>query len=117
MARALDLAAVDEGGLIAEDVVPRLFDLTPVDRPFIDSIGRTTADNYKKEFTDKTLAAPDPTNTLYENEPLSTRDDSTHGSRFFNLCQQQGKVIKTSQRGRDVKLTYDADKESVRWAA
>ena len=109
MARALDLAAVDEGGLIAEDVIPRLFDLTQVDRPFIDSIGRTTADNYKKEFTDKTLAAPKADNTMYENEDLSAKDDSKHGSRYYNLCQQQGKVIKTSQRGRDVKLTYDAD--------
>lgn len=109
MARALDLAAVDAGGLISEDVIPRLFDLTPVDRPMIDSIGRTDAHNMKKEFTDKTLAQPDASNTLYENQDLSAVDDSKHGNRYYNLCQQQGKVIKTSQRGRDVKLTYDAD--------
>lgn len=109
MARALDLAAVEAGGLIAEDVIPRLFNITPVERPLIDSIGSTGASNYKKEFTDKVLAAPSSTNTFYENQDLSSEDDSTHGLRYYNLCQQMGKVIKTSQRGRDVKLTYDAD--------
>ena len=109
MARALDLAAVEAGGLIAEDVIPRLFNITPVERPLIDSIGSGSADHYKKEFTDKVLNAPSSTNTLYENEDLSGKDDSKQGLRYYNLCQQMGKVIKTSQRGRDVKLTYDAD--------
>jgi hypothetical protein len=109
MATATELAAVEAGGLISEDVFPRLFNLTPVERPFIDSVGSTSAKNYKKEFTDKVLAQPSSTNTLYENQDLSGVDDSRHGLRYYNLCQQMGKVIKTSQRGRDVKLTYDAD--------
>ena len=107
--RAADLRAVDLGGLVAEDVFPRLFNLSQVERPLIDSIGSTTAKSTKKEFTDKTLAQPSSTNALPENADLSTRDDSRHGNRYYNYCQQMGKVIKTSQRGRDVKLTYDAD--------
>ena len=107
--RAADLRAVDKGGLVAEDVFPRLFNLSPVDRPLIDSIGSTTCKNTKKEFTDKTLAKPSSTNSLAENADLSGRDDSRRGLRYYNFCQQMGKVIKTSQRGRDVKTTYDAD--------
>lgn len=109
MATALELAGVEAGGLISEDVIPRLFNITPVERPLIDSIGSGDADHYKKEFTDKVLAQPSSTNSLYENQDLSGQDDSSHGLRYYNLCQQMAKVIKTSQRGRDVKLTYDGD--------
>ncbi len=90
MARALDLAAVEAGGLISEDVIPRLFNLSPVERPLIDSIGSGDADNMKKEFTDKVLAQPSAVNTLYENQDLSGEDDSSHGLRYYNLCQQMG---------------------------
>ena len=62
MSRALDIAAVEAGGLISEDVIPRLFNISPVERPLIDSIGTGSADNYKKEFTDKVLSAPSSTN-------------------------------------------------------
>jgi hypothetical protein len=109
MATAIELAAVESGGIISDDVFPRLFNLTPVERPMIDSIGSTGAKSYKKEFTDKVLATPSATNTLYENQDLSGVDNSRHGLRYYNLCQQMGKVIKTSQRGRDVETTYDAD--------
>lgn len=90
MARALDLAAIESGGLISEDVLRRLFLISPVDRPLIDSIGSTTAKNHKKEFTDKVLAAPSAVNTLYENQDLSGVDNSTHGLRYGNWCQQMG---------------------------
>ena len=107
--RAVDLAAVDKGGLVAEDVIPRLFNLTPVERPMIDAIGSTDCDSTKKEFVDKVLAKPNSRNTAAENEDLSARNDSRQGHRYYNWCQQMTKVIKTSQRGRDVKLIYDAD--------
>jgi|GEM_PF-1256504 len=109
MARALDLAAVKSGGLISEDIIPRLFNISPVDLPMIDSISSGTAHNIKKEFTDKVLATPSSTNRLYENQSLATVDNSAHGLRYGNYCQQMGKVIRTSQRGRDVQLTYDDD--------
>ena len=107
--RALDLADVDSGGLVAEDVMNRLFKLTPVERPFIDSVGSGDAKAVKKEFVDKVLAKPSSTNSFAENEDLTARNDSRHGLRYYNLCQQMGKVIKTSQRGRDVELVYGGD--------
>ncbi len=75
----------------------------------IDSIGSGSAKNIKKEFTDKVLSQPTSTNTLYENQSLAAVDDSAHGLRYGNYCQQMGKVIRTSQRGRDVNLTYNED--------
>ena len=88
--RALDLADVDSGGLIAEDVMNRLFKLTPVERPFIDSVGSGDAKAIKKEFVDKVLAKPSSTNSFAEMEDLTARNDSRHGLRYYNLCQQMG---------------------------
>jgi hypothetical protein len=107
--RSTDLRAVEAGGMVAEDVLPRLFNLTPVERPLIDSIGSTTCKSTKKEFVDKVLATPSSTNALAENADLSAIDNSRQGNRYYNWCQQMGKVIKTSQRARDVDLVYDAD--------
>lgn len=107
--RTLELSRVEAAGMVAEDVLPRLFNLTPVERPLIDSIGSTTCKSVKKEFVDKTLATPSSTNSFAENEDLSAVDDSRQGNRYYNYCQQMGKVIKTSQRARDVDLVYDAD--------
>lgn len=109
MTTAVAMAAAEAGGVITEDVIEKLFNITPVERPLIDVIGDTTADNFKKEFTDKVLAAPDANNSLYENQDLSAVSDGALGNRYYNLCQQQGKVIKVSQRGRDVVTTYQSD--------
>lgn len=110
MATSLSMAAVESGGVINEDVISQLFDLSPVDRPFIDAIQEgERCQNTKKEFTDETLATPSSTNTSYENEDLSGNDDSKFGLRYYNWCQQMTKAIKMSQRGRDVKTTYDSD--------
>ena len=109
MATAIEMAAAESGGVISEDVIERLFNISPVDRPLIDAIGDTTADNYKKEFTDKTLQQPNANNTYYENQDLSAVVDNNYGKRYYNLCQQMVKSIKMSQRGRDVRTTYNTD--------
>ncbi len=109
MATSLQLRAVEAGGLISEDVIRELFNISPVQRPLIDSIGRTTAKNTKKEFTDEVLSASSATNTLYENQNLSAVDNSILGQRYYNWCQQEGKVIKSSQRARDIDTTYGED--------
>jgi hypothetical protein len=114
MATAIGMAAVEAGGVIAEDVFERIFRLSPVERPLIDSIGRTDADNYKKEFVDETLPAPSSTETWYENQDLSGVDDTNLGLRYYNLCQQQGAVIKGSQRSRDVRQVYRGSDEYLR---
>jgi hypothetical protein len=63
----------------------------------------------KKEFTDKVLASPSATNAYYENQALTGVVSNTYGLRYYNYCQQMVKVVKMSQRGRDVDNTYSAD--------
>ena len=110
MATDVALAAVEEGGLGSESVIKRLFNISPVDRPLVDSIGTGEKPKQRKhEFTDKTLSTPSSTEAFYENQDLSGIDDSTHGFRYGNYCQQQGRVIKTTQRARDSELVYQGD--------
>ena len=107
MSTALDMIAVEAGGVVKEDVMKKLFDLSPVDRPCIDSIGTDSAHNIKKEFTDEVLEVPSAVNTYYENQDLSGEVDNVYGQRYYNLCQQMGKTIKLSQRGQEVDTTYE----------
>jgi hypothetical protein len=107
---AIERGVIEKGGLLKEDVLPRLFKITPVERPFIDAIGvGPKCTNVKKEFTDKVLASPSATNAYYENQALTSVVSNTYGLRYGNYCQQMIKVVKMSQRGRDVDNTYAAD--------
>lgn len=107
--KALEMAAVESGGVIAEDVMQELFNLSPVDRPFIDTIGTTGGTDVKKEFTDKVLAAAVSNNTMYEGQDLSGEDDSGSGLRYYNYHQHMIKVPRVTNRGRAVETTYGTD--------
>lgn len=107
MSTAAEMIAVEEGGVVKEDVIAKLYNLSKVDLPLIDSIGSSKAHNVKVEFTDEVLEAPSSTSTFYENQDLSAVDDSVLGLRYFNYCQQDGKVIKLSDRAEAVDTTYN----------
>lgn len=109
MTTALSMAAVESNGVISEDVMNKLYNLSKVDRPFINSIGRTTAKNTKKEFTDKVLQAASSTNSIYEKQDLTASDDTYAGLRYGNWCQHMAKVPYVSARGRAVETTYGTD--------
>ena len=106
---ALSMRAVPENGVVSEDVMRELFNLSSVDRPFVDSIGSTTAGNTKKEFTDKVLAAASSTNSYWERADLTAVDDAGEGLRYGNWCQHMIKVPYVSARGRAVDTTYGND--------
>jgi hypothetical protein len=63
----------------------------------------------QKQFIDKTLNAASSTNTMYENQDLTGEADNKYGLRYQNRCQPLKKVIKMSQRGRDVETFYRSD--------
>ena len=109
MSTSIELAAAEAGGLLSEDVIKQLFITSKVERPFLDAIGTISAKNTKKEWTDLTHAAASASNTMYENQDLSALADNAYGNRYYNICQPMKKVIKMSQRGRDVETTYGSD--------
>ena len=109
MTTAVDMVSAESGGVIAEDVMRKLYNLSPVDRPFIDSIGTESSTNPRKEFTDEVLAAASADNAYYENEDLTAVDDNVYGLRYGNFHQNMIKVVKLSMRGRASRTTYDQD--------
>ena len=107
-----DLKAVGYKGLIREDVMNKIWDISKIPLPFTDMIGTTTAKNSYKEWTTDELAAPDITNAIVDGSDASGNNTAT-GARVGNHCQISDKVVRVSYRadasdtiGRAKELSY-----------
>lgn len=107
-----DLKGVAKGGLIREDVMNKIWDISKIPLPFTDSIGSTDAKNSYKEWTTDELAAPDLTNAVIDGSDASGNDTAT-GARVGNHHQISDKVVRVSYRadasdtiGRQKELAY-----------
>ena len=76
-----DLKAVAAGGLVSEDVMARIFDISDFPLPFTDLVGSDSHDNAYCEWTQDSLAAPDVTNAVVSGADAGTGDTSL--SRFI----------------------------------
>lgn len=101
-----------------EDLTDVIYDLSPVETPFMTSIGRGKAANTFHEWQTDTLAAADGDNAVVEgDDPSNDAADPT--SRLGNRTQLMDKVIQisSSQRaasnaGRSDELAYQRMKRS-----
>jgi hypothetical protein len=107
-----DLKAVAKGGLIREDVMNKIWDISKVPLPFTDSIGSDSATNEYKEWTLDSLASPDLTNARVDGADASGNNTAT-GSRVGNHHQISDKVVRVSFRanasntiGRTKEISY-----------
>lgn len=108
-----DLKAVKFGGLIREDVMNKIWDISKIPLPFTDMVGSGgKAKNEYKEWTTDELAPPDTTNAVVDGADASGNDTKT-GQRVGNHCQISDKVVKVSYRadasdtiGRAKELSY-----------
>jgi hypothetical protein len=107
-----DLKAVGFGGLIREDVMNKIWDISAIPLPFTDMISSTTAKNSYKEWTTDELAAPDITNAVIDGADASGNNTAV-GARVGNHCQISDKVVRVSYRadasdtiGRAKELSY-----------
>jgi len=105
---AVDLAAVPVGGTIHEDVMDQIFNVSPVDRPFCDAIGAGSSDNFLKEWVREALEAADKDNAIVDGADAGA-DDSVTGERLQNYHQNGEKVVKVSDRGRNVNSIGSSD--------
>lgn len=104
-----DLKAVTRGGLIREDVMDKIWDISKIPLPFTDMIGSTTTSNSYKEWTTDQLAAPDLTNAVVDGSDASGNNTAT-GARVGNHCQISDKVVRVSYRA-DASNTIGRAKE------
>jgi hypothetical protein len=107
-----DLKGVAYHGLIREDVMEKIWDLSKIPLPLTDRIGTDTAKNEYKEWTTDELAAPDVANAVVDGSDQTANNTKT-GARVGNHCQISVKVVQVSTRaqnsdviGRSDELSY-----------
>jgi len=107
-----DLKAVTYGGLIREDVMNKIWDISKIPLPFTDMIGSEKSKQEYKEWTTDELAAVDTTNAIVDGSDATGNNTAT-GLRVGNHHQISDKVVRVSTRadasdtiGRTKELSY-----------
>ncbi len=101
MLTSAGLKAAEYGGLINEDVMQEIWDISSIPLPFADRIGSDGTDNSYTEWTIDALAAPDVTNAVVDGADTTGLDNSGVGERVGNQHQISVKVVKVSTRARE----------------
>jgi len=106
------LKGVGFGGLIREDVMNKIWDISRIPLPFTDMIGTGSSKNSRKEWTTDELAQPDVDNAIGDGKDAAGNDTKV-GERVGNEHQTSDKVVKVSYRadasdtiGRAKELSY-----------
>jgi len=90
-------ALLSAPGLIREDVMNKIWDISRVPLPFTDMIGSGSAKNEYVEWVTETLDAPDPTNARVDGSDAGA-GGATGGERQGNHHQISDKVVRVSYR-------------------
>lgn len=104
-----DLKAVLAGGLIREDVMNKIWDISKIPLPFTDMVGSGSAKNEYKEWTQDELAQPDVNNAVGDGADADGNDTAT-GARVGNHHQVSDKVVEVTFRS-DASNTIGRTKE------
>lgn len=91
------LKAASGGGLIREDVMNKIWDISKIPLPFTDLVGSTTAKQEFIEWTQDSLQKPNITNAVIDGSD-ATGNDTVVGVRVGNHHQISSKVVRVSYR-------------------
>lgn len=100
---SVDLKALAAGGLVREDVMDKIWDISSIPLPFTDLVGSDVANNDYTEWTIDELPAPDITNAVVSGSDVSG-SDAAGGSRVGNHCQTSDKVVAVTHRSQNVNV-------------
>jgi hypothetical protein len=95
-----DLKNVDAGGLVREDVLEQIFDISEIPTPFLDLVREDTCRNSYTEWTEDELDAPDTTNAVVSGSDVSP-DTSATGARVGNHTQISVKGVSVTERAQN----------------
>ena len=98
---AVDLAAVLRGGIINEDVLQAITDVSNIPLPFSDRVGTMSSRNQFREWTQDRLQDVDLDNAALDGSDFVKTDENT-GTRVGNRHQILTKDIAVSTRARSV---------------
>jgi len=118
-----DLNAVAVGGLVNEDVMQKIWDISKIPLPFTNMVGTDEASNEYTEWTIDRLMDPDLSNALADgadapavvtNPAIADGAPLSDGepSRVGNHCQISGKTVEVSTRSRNVDVIGRSDELS-----
>jgi len=92
-----DLKAVLAGGLIREDVMDQIFDISDITLEFTTRAGKATHDNSYSEWTSDKRQAPNLANKVVDGADI-TQNDTQVGKRIGNHGQISVKAVQVSSR-------------------
>lgn len=90
-----DASAALAGGVIREDVMNKIWDISSIPLPLTDMIGKGTHSNRKAEWTEDELAQPNLNNAVVDGADVD-QDNSKIGTRLGNYTQISVKEVKLS---------------------
>ena len=109
---SFDLKSIAKGGVINEDVMQKIFDISKIPLPFTDLVGSTTHKNERFDWVVDELRAPDVTNARVDGSDAGVAAEAG-GARVGNHSQISDEVIAVSYRadasdtiGRTKELAY-----------
>ena len=109
---SFDLKSIAKGGVINEDVMQKIFDISKIPLPFTDLVGSTTHKNERFDWVVDELRAPDVTNARVDGSDAGAAAEAG-GARVGNHSQISDEVIAVSYRadasdtiGRTKELAY-----------
>src|SRR4051812_7320642 len=100
-----DLKGVAAGGLIREDVLDQIFDISDIPTPFLDMIDTDTFTNSYSEWTEDKLVAPTTTNKVVSGSDVNSANNNanvTNALRSGNHAQISEKLVMVTERGQSV---------------
>lgn len=100
-----DLKDVAAGGLVREDVLDSIFDISDIPTVFLDMIGTDGFSNPYSEWTEDKLSAPDLTNKKISGSDIVSTDNKAtvaNAKRVGNHAQISTKPVMVTERGQNV---------------
>lgn len=96
-----DMKAVVAGGLVREDVMAKIWDISAIPLPFLDNIGEDSHDNPYCEWVQDELNAPNVSNAVVSGADAGTRTDGNE-KRVGNHSQNSVKYVYVTERAQNV---------------
>ena len=103
-----NLAGTPGGEQFHEDLLDKVWDISPIDLPYQDAIMKGSSSAHLKEWVKELLAAADPDNATIDGNDAATNDTVT-GVRLGNYHQLGSKVVKVSDRARNIDTVGASD--------
>jgi hypothetical protein len=103
-----DLTGVERGGIINEDVMQQIWDISNVSLPFSDKCSGDTIGNASATWTQDKLSDPDVSNAVVDGA-VNTKSDAKGGARVGNQSQISTKAVSVSTRARNSNVVGRSD--------